>query len=453
MGLLATALNVLSALGRVNLDPLIALAKPLSAPMLYVGMACVSVFFINITYKATKEPDPDSRRRLVLFLWGAAATLTPLLFLLVASNLYKDSIGKTPEWMLLPPLVLMSMFPAVVGYVIVVQRAMDVRVVLRQGLQYALASRVVLVLQVALSVAAVFFALDAATGEGVRRPQKLMVLAGAVLAVVLLQKFAGRLQAWLDKRFFREQVDAERVLSELAREVRGIGNEHDLQQLVRERVATALHVESVAMSFAPEAPKNGFELRLPLEGSKGRIGWLLLGRKRSEEPYSKGDLRLLESVTAQAAMALDNGRLAREVATQMAHREVLEHELAIAREVQERLLPQKKPLVHGLDYAGMCRPASSVGGDCYEHMLDARGSLWMAIGDVAGKGVPAALLMAGVNSALARSAGSRCGRTGPDDDSPEPRAVRVDAEEPLRDAVPGAVRSRDGGAGLHQRGP
>jgi sigma-B regulation protein RsbU (phosphoserine phosphatase) len=68
--------------------------------------------------------------------------------------------------------------------------------------------------------------------------------------------------------------------------------------------------------------------------------------------------------------------------------------------VQERLLPQKKPLVPGLDYAGHCRPASSVGGDCYEHMLDARGSLWMAIGDVAGKGVPAALLMAGVNSAL-----------------------------------------------------
>lgn len=400
LAVVATALNALGPLARVDLNPLIGLAKPLSAPVLYLGMACVSVFFANIVYKSRKEPDPDSRRRLKLFYWGAAATLTPLLFLLVASNIATDFISKTPEWALLPPLVLMSMFPVVVGYVIVVQRAMDVRVVIRQGLQYALASRGVLVLQAALSVVVVLVALDAATGEGVRRVQKLQFLAIALLGIVLLRRFAGRLQAWVDKRFFREQVNAERVLSELAREVRGVTGEQELEQLVRRRVAEGLHVAHVEMSFAQEAPQNGFELRLPLDGAKGRLGWLLLGPKKSEEPYSKGDLRLLESVAAQAALALDNGRLAREVATQLAHREVLEHELSIAREVQERLLPQKKPLVAGLDYAGLCRPASSVGGDCYEHMLDARGSLWMAIGDVAGKGVPAALLMAGVNSAL-----------------------------------------------------
>lgn len=396
----ATLLNLLGALGRVDVQPLIEAAKPLSAPVLYSGMACVSVFFANIVYKSRKEPDPDSRRRLKLFYWGAAVTLTPLLFLLVASKIARDFISKTPEWALLPPLVLLSMFPVVVGYVIVVQRAMDVRVVIRQGLQYALASRGVLVLQAALSVAVVFAALDAATGEGVRRAQKLQFMALALLGIVLLRRFAGRLQSWVDKRFFREQVNAERVLSELAREVRGVTSEQELEQLVRRRVAEGLHVARVEMSFAREAPQNGFELRLPLDGAKGRLGWLLLGPKKSEEPYSKGDLRLLESVAAQAALALDNGRLAREVAAQMAHREVLEHELNIAREVQERLLPQKKPLVPGLDYAGLCRPASSVGGDCYEHMLDPRGSLWMAIGDVAGKGVPAALLMAGVNSAL-----------------------------------------------------
>lgn len=396
----AAALNLLGALGRSDLQPLIQVARPLGAPMLYIGMACVGVFFLNITYKARKEPDPDNRRRLKLFHWGAAVTLTPLLFLLVASSLWKEGMGKTPEWTLLPPLVLMSMFPAVVGYVIVVERAMDVRVVLRQGLQYALASRGVLLVQVALSAVVVMVALEAATGQGVRRAQQLQFLALALLGVMLLRRFAGRLQAWVDKRFFREQVNAERVLSELALEVRGVSREDELERLVRERVSLGLHVEHVEMAFEQEAPRNGFELRIPLEGSKGRLGWLLLGKKMSDEPYTKGDLRLLESVAAQAALTLDNGRLAREVATQMAHREVLEHELAIAREVQERLLPQRKPLVPGLDYAGLCRPASSVGGDCYEHMLDSRGSLWMAIGDVAGKGVPAALLMAGVNAAL-----------------------------------------------------
>jgi sigma-B regulation protein RsbU (phosphoserine phosphatase) len=400
LALVATVLNIGGALGRMDLEPLVRVARPLGAPMLYIGMACISVFFINITYKARKEPDPDSRRRLKLFYWGAAATLTPLLFLLVASNVAKDTLSKTPEWTLLPPLVLMSMFPAVVGYVIVVERAMDVRVVLRQGLQYALASRGVRVVQVALSAVVVFAALNAATGMGARRALQMQMLAWALIGVLLLGRFAGRLQSWLDKRFFREQVDAERVLSELAQKVRGVTEEEELRRLVEERVAAGLHVERVEMRVGQEGARNGFELKIPLEGVKGRLGWLLLGPKKSEEPYSKGDVRLLESVAAQTAMALDNGRLAREVASQMAHREVLEHELSIAREVQERLLPQKKPRVPGLDYAGLCRPASSVGGDCYEHMLDSRGSLWMAIGDVAGKGVPAALLMAGVNSAL-----------------------------------------------------
>ncbi len=396
----ATALNILSPLARLDLTPLMTAAKLLGAPILYLGMACMTVFFLNVVHKSRQEPDADSRRRLKLFYWGAAATLTPLLLLLTVSNLAKDSLSRAPEWMLLPPLVLMSMFPVVVGYVIVVQRAMDVRVVVRQGLRYALASRGVLALQAALSVVVVLAALDAATGEGVRRPQKLQIVAFALLGIMLLRRFAGRLQAWIDKRFFREQVNAEQVLSDLAREVRGVSGEEELERLVRERVTAGLHVAQVRMAFTPEAPASGFERRLPLDGAKGRLGWLLLGPKKSEEPYSKSDLRLLESVAAQAALALDNGRLAREVATQMAHREVLEHELAIAREVQERLLPQKKPLVAGLDYAGLCRPAFSVGGDFYEHMHDAHGSLWMAIGDVAGKGVPAALLMAGVNSAL-----------------------------------------------------
>lgn len=400
LALVAATLNIAGALARVDLDPLVRIARPLSAPMLYLGIAGVFVFFLNITHKARHEPDPDSRRRLKLFYFGAAATLTPLLLLLIGSNFAKDLISKAPEWALLPPLVLMSMFPAVVGYVIVVERAMDVRVVARQGLQYALASRGVFVVQVVLSVVVIFAALDAATGEGVRRVQKLQFLSFALFGVMLLRRFAGRLQAWVDKRFFREQIDAERVLSELAREVRGITDEEQLRHLVRERVAAGLHVEHVEMALTKNPPRNSFELKIPLEGAKGRIGWLLLGPKKSEEPYSKGDIRLLESVAAQAALALDNGRLAREVASQMAHREVLEHELAIAREVQERLLPQKKPIVPGLDYAGLCRPASSVGGDCYEHMVDPRGSLWMAIGDVAGKGVPAALLMAGVNAAL-----------------------------------------------------
>jgi sigma-B regulation protein RsbU (phosphoserine phosphatase) len=74
--------------------------------------------------------------------------------------------------------------------------------------------------------------------------------------------------------------------------------------------------------------------------------------------------------------------------------------MEIAREVQERLLPQASPLIPGLDCAGRCRPALGVGGDYYDWLDLAGGGLGIAIGDVSGKGVPAALLMASLQASL-----------------------------------------------------
>jgi sigma-B regulation protein RsbU (phosphoserine phosphatase) len=76
-----------------------------------------------------------------------------------------------------------------------------------------------------------------------------------------------------------------------------------------------------------------------------------------------------------------------------------ETELEAAGRVQQGLLPQRCPAVPGLDYAGACRPARTVGGDYYDFIPVADG-LAVAIGDVAGKGVPAALLMATLRAYL-----------------------------------------------------
>jgi len=71
----------------------------------------------------------------------------------------------------------------------------------------------------------------------------------------------------------------------------------------------------------------------------------------------------------------------------------MEEELKIARETQRRLLPQHDPTVKGLDISGICLPALEVGGDYYDYMKLADGNLAVAIGDVSGKGVPAAMYM------------------------------------------------------------
>jgi sigma-B regulation protein RsbU (phosphoserine phosphatase) len=103
---------------------------------------------------------------------------------------------------------------------------------------------------------------------------------------------------------------------------------------------------------------------------------------------------------AQTALALEVARLTTAIGREMAQRERLNRELEIAREVQEHLFPQRLPSVPGLDYCGRCRPAREVGGDYYDFLELPGGRLGIAVGDVSGKGVGAALMMASLEAML-----------------------------------------------------
>ena len=144
----------------------------------------------------------------------------------------------------------------------------------------------------------------------------------------------------------------------------------------------------------------GCNLILPLTVKNRLLGFISLGAKKSESPYSTSDMRLLGSVAGQIGMALENARLTEEVALEVAQKERLNREIEIAREVQFRLFPQNLAPVEGVDYAGYCRPALGIGGDYYDFLSLENGQMGIAIGDVSGKGVPAALLMACLQASL-----------------------------------------------------
>jgi sigma-B regulation protein RsbU (phosphoserine phosphatase) len=103
---------------------------------------------------------------------------------------------------------------------------------------------------------------------------------------------------------------------------------------------------------------------------------------------------------AQTALAQEVARLTTAIGREMAQRERLNRELEIAREVQEHLFPQQLPPIPGLDYCGQCRPAREVGGDYYDFLELPDSRLGIAIGDVSGKGVGAALMMASLEASL-----------------------------------------------------
>jgi sigma-B regulation protein RsbU (phosphoserine phosphatase) len=417
----------------------------------------VGGFFSFIFAKSAIAISPDAKRRLRLLYWGATIALSPALLVGVAAWL-KGSYD-FPDWLegLVPLMFLL--FPLTLAYVVVVQRAMDVRVVVRQGLQYALARNGVRVLQVSaiLSVAATALALVEQNGE---HPQKIMVIAVGLVAIFTIRRTTEKIGAWLDRRFFREAYDAEQVLAELSDGVRGMVDARSLIETVAERISETLHIPRVAIllngvgAYRPAyalgygaAPDVAFpagcgtakllqkqneparvyfddpnswlyhapemtevdrakltelsaELLLPLSTRDKLLGFISLGPKLSDEPYSRTDLRLLKSVAAQTGLALENAQLISEIADEVAQRERLNREVEIAREVQERLFPQTLPPIAGIAYAGACRSALGVGGDYYDFLALPAGKLGIAIGDVSGKGIAAALMMASLQASL-----------------------------------------------------
>ena len=143
---------------------------------------------------------------------------------------------------------------------------------------------------------------------------------------------------------------------------------------------------------------NRWNIRLivPLVAGGGLIGFISLGEKLSEEPYSKEDKEMLLAVGEQIAHSLEYADMVRESQEQA----VLRREIQIAKEVQEKLLPCESVKIEGLNYVGTCRPARYVGGDYFDFIKRGEKKLGLAIGDISGKGVYAALLMASLQATL-----------------------------------------------------
>jgi serine phosphatase RsbU (regulator of sigma subunit) len=110
--------------------------------------------------------------------------------------------------------------------------------------------------------------------------------------------------------------------------------------------------------------------------------------------FSQDDLKLLCAVANQAAISLENARMLEETVQQ----EKMKRDLDLAKKVQQSFLPSKMPAVEGYDFYGFSEPAKEVGGDYYGFIPLPDGRMVIAVGDVAGKGVPASLIMAKLSS-------------------------------------------------------
>jgi serine phosphatase RsbU (regulator of sigma subunit) len=159
------------------------------------------------------------------------------------------------------------------------------------------------------------------------------------------------------------------------------------------------------------------ECLVPMVGRGGRLtGLLVLGPRLSEESYSGEDKRLLTFVAIQAATALENMRLAGEIAERIENekrvvremeisRRLLEadnarktKELEEARTLQLSMLPRVLPVLPHLDIAVYMKTATEVGGDYYDFAVAPDGTLTVALGDATGHGIRAGIMVASIKS-------------------------------------------------------
>src|ERR1700716_3199027 len=143
-------------------------------------------------------------------------------------------------------------------------------------------------------------------------------------------------------------------------------------------------------------PETRSELAVPLIYQERVIGVLDLEHTRRGY-FTEDHKRTLTTLAAQLAIAIENARLYEEIARQ---EQRLERDLALARELQFRLLPPVLPQMKHLDVEAKFVPARAIGGDLYDFVPYSLSRLGIAIGDVSGKGAPAAIYAALVSGIL-----------------------------------------------------
>ena len=436
-----TALKIVQSLGGL-------LSLSLLTLYVYAGF---SLGLVSLIWNAVKAPTRNDRRKTQVMVWGTLAGLAPILVISGIAFIQHKNFYEYSFWCVALPIIALGLIPLSFAYAVAKYRVLEIPVLLRRSARYFLVQRGFLLL-ILLAGVAVTFLLASAFSRYFPERGRVGVSAGAVLGIFLVwggAQMRSRVTRRLDRAFFRSAYDARQILVDLAAKTRDASNREQLAELLRHEVDDALHPSSLAIYFrggnaeyvtesgVPEGlrrlpgdlpvlkhmrergqsweivPSTGEapalailqplqpECLVPMLGRSGQLlGMAVLGPRLSEESYSAEDRRLLDSVSNQAGIALENIGLAEFMAERLEAERRTRQEMEIARQVQSKLLPQKAPQLATIEYAGACIQARAVGGDYYDFLDLGQRRVGLVLADVAGKGISAALLMANLQAHL-----------------------------------------------------
>ncbi|HEX7150580.1 MAG TPA: SpoIIE family protein phosphatase [Thermoanaerobaculia bacterium] len=429
----------LATLSPVKLLGGIGAVVTISFPILIVlGFPFLSIVAL---YRSYRDAGVEEKRQVKWPLWGTIIALG----LRIVGSIAGPVLGvllmafEKDIWLWMPRLQMLDLIPRAFYILIPISfaaailkyRLMNIDIIIRKTVLYAFLSGAILVVYLVLVGG---LGTLVVTLTGVRN--ETMIIAATLVVAAVFVPLRNRLQLVVDRNLFRQRTDYPQALRVLATETMTANDPQRFMVSAAEKLQQALQNRALVIfvrrnnaylaaakvgapdailgrlrvppaidavldrAFDPRRRTLADDVAAPLKQLEAALvvplrghGFLALSEKLSDRAFDVEDLEFLASAADQIALGLDRIRMTAE-----------EHDFAQASELQQTLLPRDMPRVAGLDASGTWRPARSVGGDYYDFIQLGERQLAVCIGDVAGKGMPAALLMSSLQAAVRASA-------------------------------------------------
>ncbi len=411
----------------------------------FLPIVAYPVFAFIALLRSYREAGVEEKRQVKWPLWGTMTALaTKILFGVLSIGLgilISTRVLEATNWIgfaqgiELFPRVFYLLIPISFAIAILKYRLMDIDVIIKKTVAYTILSG---------TIVAIYFVLVGGLGTllvsvaGVKN--QTMVIASTLVVALIFVPLRNKLQHLVDRNLFRQKYDYPQALRTIAAETLAATDlrsflmfaSETLQQAVQNRsvviferrqeeLVTSAKVglpdsilgsvrmdsdiaEAIDRPLSPgrrQLPEGvavalrrvDTALAVPIRSQGVLHGILALGSKLSDREFDLEDLEFLSSAADQIAITVDRIRLQRD-----------EQDFEQARAMQQALLPATIPRIEGLDVSGTWKPARDVSGDYYDLLQLSPTQLGVCIGDVAGKGMPAALLMSALQAAVRASA-------------------------------------------------
>lgn len=440
----------------VSLIPYLALAigminkiLPVWVPVIFANLP-VEFFIAGLVifgHSYFKYVPADKRKPLKPILIASFISILAYIYVLYLNNTDQYVIFIKPL-MLLPGLLLVVL-PLSFGYSIFKYRLMDTQLLIKKSIIYG---------TVTTTVASIYLLLVFGAGALLRdylghsENNALSLIALIVIAFVF-EPIKRRVQNWVDRVFYREKYNYQKALLDFSKILPLQINLKQIVDSVVDTISTTMHINKIAgvlldeknksICFSRNIPeelcvynrdphgiisllesrkapidasmlihekyyynvsdeeidkitRSGVQLIVPMIVKSSIIGFFSTGPKLSEKTYSQEDIDLLFTVASQAGIAIENARLYEKEKTLFK----VQQEIKLASKIQSEWIPRSAPVIPGFDIAGKTIPAEVVGGDYFD-FIEINGNAYaFCVGDVSGKGLPAALLMANMQAVL-----------------------------------------------------